>query len=471
MKTPTDKSSALESRIEISDKSTAPKTPTSDPLRPIEPLPGQINKPIASVRRIPWWPIVGVLALILIATATYNSLGTITISTDPAADQITVNGKQIASNKKLWRLPGMKAQVVITKEGYVTFEKEYSFGYNTDIVLSQKLKKYPQATELSKDILAPVVLDKDVDGVKTLSTNKEYLLRITRNDKKVAKLNLEAIPNIENYQLPNDQKFVLLERTKEVGTLDFARQSVTSQNYKTFADNITSIALSPDGQETFYLEHNAETNQNYLTRDNVTHTAPDRYFDEAMLKKLGITEPILKWSPNGKTVMSIDKQVILIDLLNRKADKVVLNGDITDAWFVPDSSTILAVTSEKKLVSFDSAKISGADSQDANPPTKTSIIPRAYAADSKSDLGFADYNIFVKAETVVVVDKNNIVAVNNQNQLIGYNFATKKQVTYLLGNTIDSSKINAIAVDTKHSTVYILSGNNLYSQAIETSEY
>jgi|GEM_PF-1757220 len=531
MEKSTNKTGALENRIELSGQNDAvvKNDKSISDLKPIEPIQGQPPAPIASAHRLPWWPIAGALALVLIGVALYGALGTLTISSNPTPDKITVNGKTVSPNKKLWRLPGLSAKVTIEKQGYVAFEKQYSFGYNTDITLSPKLKQLPVAKTVSKDVSAPVALDKDSDGVKSLSANKQYILKIARETAKANKLNLEPIAGISSFQMPAQQNFVLLNRAKEIGVLDFARQNVTSQSYKTYADNIISIALSPDGKETFYLEHNNDTNQNYLTRDDISHSAPDRYFDEAMLKKLGISKPSLKWSPDGKTVMSVDKQIVLISTLNRKADKVVLGSSIADAWFVPGSSTVLALTNESKLVSFDSAKIPSSGGEDANPPSKTSYLHQgandfqftninfqsnlnnsihkklsfrevvttrnlmrslavarddttasisklftpsvARAAEDKTNLGFVDHNVNLKPNTVAVVDSSNIVAVNSKNQLIGYDFVSKKQSTYLLSKDVDAGNISTVTVDAKRSIVYLLVGNTLFSQALESSNY
>ncbi len=393
------------------------------------------------------------------------SFGTINIASDPKGDVISVNGAQTSSTS-IKKLPGTYT-IKIEKEGYLTYEKELYLGFHGKLDINPNLKKLPVASVMSKDAKEPLTAVENSSGVKFVDSASEYLMwSRLKNDSDSSsvneKLNLEALPGIISVQYPENQEFALIERTSEIGVLDFARKNVTSQDYTTYGTNITSIALSKDGEEVFYWQYDPELKKNYLIRNNITNTAADRYFDQPLLDQLELTDPLLRWSDDNKYVLAIEKKVVLIDIINRQAKIVQYGQDITDAWLTADNKTLVAITESGKLVTIDIS--SGLSSE--------SITDNSDNNDSQTSAFKAtEHDVSTTPNRVVIKNNTTALILTVENKLIEYNFDENTQIEYLLDEALSAKDIKEIVADFEDSLVYFIIDSQIYIQELISASY
>ena len=415
-------------------------------------------------RKIPWgYIIVGAIILILIGVGAL-SFGTINISPEPDGNTVSINGNQTSSTS-IKKLPGTYT-IKIEKDGYLTYEKGLYLGFHGALDVSPVLKELPVASVMSKDAKSPLTAVAKSGGVKFIDKANEYLMWSRQKKDEGAstqneKLNLETLPGIISVQYPENQEFALIERKDEIGILDFARNNVTSQDYTTYGTNITSIALSADGEEVFYWQYDPKLKKNYLIRNNITNTASDRYFDQPLLDELELTDPILHWSLDNKYVLAIEKKVVLIDIVNRQAKIVQYSQDITDAWLTADDNTLVAITEQGKLVTIDMTSGSSNETSDNNSDENTGT--EAFKA--------VEHDISTTANRIVIKDNSTALILTSDNKLIEYNFDEKTQIEYLLDESLSVKDIKEIVTDFEGSLLYFIIGEQVYIQELVSASY
>lgn len=392
------------------------------------------------------------------------SFGTITIAPDPEADSVSINGTQTSSTA-IKKLPGTYT-IKLEKEGYMTYEKELYLGFHGKLDINPNLKKLPVASVMSKDAKEPLTAVENSSGVKFVDSASEYLMwSRLKNDSGASseneKLNLEALPGIISVQYPENQEFALIERTSEIGVLDFARNDVTSQDYTTYGTDITSIALSKDGEEVFYWQYDPDLKKNYLIRNNITNTAADRYFDQPLLDQLELTDPLLRWSDDNKYVLAIEKKVVLIDIINRQAKIVQYSQDITDAWLTADNKTLVAIAESGKLVTIDMS--SGLSSETATDNNGDDSQTSAFKA--------TEHNVSTTPDRVVIKNNTTALILTSENKLIEYNFDENTQIEYLLDEALLIKDIKEIVADFEGSLIYFIIDGQVYIQQLVSASY
>lgn len=455
-------------------------TPSSAPapIKPITPTQAAPNLPPPPRKPLPWGGIiVGAVVLLLIILG-WASFGAIYIAPDPAADAITINGKKIEPGSKK-RLPGT-LNVKIEKKGYLTYQKKLRLNFHGTLDIKPTLKELPTARVVADKATAPLTAASSVGGVKAVSSDKQFLIwarpkKGNETSTEIVNLNYDPLSDIQSVQYPLDQRFALLQRTGEVGVLDFASPDATSQDYETFGTDIRSIALSDNGDEVFYWQYSPDIKKNFLVRQTITRDKTDRYFDQPLIDQLSLTNPILRWSRDNKFVLAVERKIILIDIINRQAKIIAYDKDISDAWMTQDNKKIVAITAEGRLITIDTipAEITKQDSGSQS-ESATSDVPAPYKAIEHDISTNSDRFILKDNATALLMTSANSSQENNSgsgNKLIAYNFDEKTQIGYLLDEALPAANIKSMAADFKGKKIYFLIDDKIYEQPLVEGEY
>lgn len=453
--------------------------PTQQP-RPTTPTSAMPNLPPPPRKPLPWGGIiVGIVALLLIVLG-WASFGTINIAPTPDADSITINGKKVEIGTKK-RLPGT-LNVKIEKNGYLTYEKKLRLNFHGTLNINPQLKEIPVAKEVADKAIGPLTAAASVGGVKAISSDKQFLTWARPkkgNETSIETLNLnyEALPDIQSVQYPTDQRFALLQRSGEIGILDFASTDATSQDYETFGTDIRSIALSDNGDEVFYWQYSPDVKKNFLVRQSISRDRTDRYFDQPLIDQLGLTNPILRWSHDNKYVLAIERKIVLIDIINRQAKIITYDKDISDAWITPDNKKIVAITAEGKLITVDTSAAetanNNAESGTESTTTQTSSTTTSSntSEQAPSPYKVTEHDITTSSNRFILQDNSTALLLTSDNKLISYNFDEKAQISYLLDEALPAATIKTMAADFKGKKIYFLIDDKIYEQPLVEAEY
>ena len=422
------------------------------------------RRPTPDARQtLPWGKIaiaVGIVILILIG---WLSLGKVDIGATPGPDKVYINGKvaKIGAQK---HMPG-QLRVKIEKDGYLTYEKTYKLGFHGKLSASPTLKKLPVAELMTEGVAGSLTLANKGVGAQGISADRSYIVRATfkkapgasiQSDStsdtsgaepakafNIEHLNLDPLKAIDNVQYPSDKRFALITgQGGEIGLLDFARRDVTSQDYSIFDSNIKFAAPSPDGKNIFYWLFQNDLQKNYLVRDTLQRTTPDRFFDQPLIDQLGVTKLKFRWSPDGQKVLGLGEKTILIDILGRKASILEDKATLENAWFSNDGLTVIGLTAEGVLTTINL--------------TTRQLTP---------------HDITTSAEKLTIGDNNLLYIVTKSGDFFSYNFDTKLKVVYLIDASVNAPDITTWLVDTNGALVYFVVDSKLYTATLVRGDY
>ncbi|MBP6930339.1 hypothetical protein KBB60_01925, partial [Patescibacteria group bacterium] len=323
--------------------------------------------------------------------------------------------------------------------------------FNGTLDITPVLKPLPVAEFIAQDTTSDLVVGVS-GGIKTLSTDSQYITWFRQksgNDKSFERTNLNQspLPGISSVQYPDKQNFALVLRGSEVGVLDFATPDTSSQDYTIFSsENIGPIALSHSGIEVFYWQYNPELDKSFLVRNNPTGTKPDRYFDQALIDQLDINKPVISWSKDDKYVLMVDEHIVLVSLVERTAKIIRYEKGISKAQLTPNNQTIIATSKSGELLTVNLL------SEEDTPTPEV-------------------HDIRVLNDNFQTMDDETIYFLNDEKQLIEYNFARKEKIVYLIDSQLTIDDDATIAIDSANQLVYFWSKGEIFKQALVSEQY
>lgn len=135
---------------------------------------------------------------------------------------------------------------------------------------------------------------------------------------------------------PN-KDLALFRKSDGVYMFDFKKYDFVNQTETLWGENISSVAWSPDNSKIAYYKADEKT----LIFSNLDNSQPIRI---ANLGDMGITDPILRWSPDSEWLALIPRndnktnnKIYLLNAYSKTIKQLTSSGNKVDAVFSPDN--------------------------------------------------------------------------------------------------------------------------------------
>jgi len=273
-----------------------------------------------------------------------------TISVDGGPSTEVANG-----SLRVNLTPGLH-KISIEADKYIGQTKDITFGRGFSKQVNFDLKAVPNPTQITT---SGTLLSKgnDFNSAYYLGSVGKVLYKIgvtlDENDEIRVKENRPItdprLSGIDSITWSPTGELALFKKGTDAFLFDFMRYDFIHQTETMWASNVGEMAWSPDNTEVAYVY--TGNGENSLILSNFTNTSVDRVTD---LRDYGITNPILRWSPDSEWLLMIprnknadDNKIYALSLYSRQIKQITDSGNQIDAAFSPDSSKILYSTYSK----------------------------------------------------------------------------------------------------------------------------
>lgn len=276
----------------------------------------------------------------------------------PINAKITIDNAPMPVNRygagKKIVTPG-KHVVKVEADGYIAISNEIKLRRGGRTSLDIKLKKIPEMV-LVEEGARFLSRGKDQNEIFYLDQAGKTLNRavLSVEEGKIA-VKKEPITNprlgdIEKIIWSPNKDLALFKKKEGSFLFDFKKYDFVNQTEALWGKEIGEIAWSPDNSKIAYY-YSQSNGEKTLIFSNIMNTEKTRV---ANLADAGITDPILRWSPDSDYLMLIPRnqdystdKIYIYNISSGSLNKITETGDQVDADFSPDGKKIIYTTYSK----------------------------------------------------------------------------------------------------------------------------
>ena len=404
--------------------------------------------PIKKVNvRLAIFAVVSVLIVILIFIAILTYKPVIRASITPSNSIIRIDGKTI--NLPIKTTTG-KHILVVSKEGFIAKEINYNLKPWQKVTESIELVPIGQPKPITEQNVFSLALDSVENRYFYLGNDSQTVYMVRQSDGTADTKTLEERPITPNLSKIKQVIFssnfamaILKFDNTETGLYDFKQYDLLHQEYTPWGNNIGDIKWNSDATKLVYYKTTEEGDSALFTTDS-KRSSETRLFD---LRGENITDPKLFWSADNSKIIIIGKNNLYILSYNNKILSRVVEGKVSSAIFLPDSSSIL-FTQDNSLKKI-----------------KIGLVTAFENTADNNDIGrvktigeVIDYQLPIEAEKVAVIPGSNAIY-----------YASDAKINFLDLNTADSQAIYTeknnlpildIGIDNSGKNLLYLTENN-----------
>lgn len=362
----------------------------------------------------------------------------LTVSTNPAPDNVTVDGDKLLG-KSIYLMPG-KHKIIVEKNGSVSYSADRNFGHGEQVNLNFTFKPAPKSNLIGLDTTKLQDM-----GSKVFFVNSDksigYLFAGDRKASDVIRATNAVYPTIKNYLLTQDGSILMILDNEAIKLVDQAGSDIVNQAQAKLpfkADTIESFASNPSVDSYFdgankYIAFDQTEGQEWILRLASTDLKRDEIvmnFERTKFKNIN-----LEWLNDNANIIITGGAIGKIELTTRIYTELSAENNFVFSKSNQDGSKIFAVKSDGKGVVFKDDK-------------QSDIIPANLAP------------------VCYFLDKSNALIFSN-GKLIEYNFDTGSSIGYAGGEQISSPS----ALVAQGNTLYYTNSQGLFGLDLVKEEY
>ena len=295
----------------------------------------------------------GIILMALVFRIWLFSNAFLSIRVSPRDAIVTVDGEEILVNEfGIGKKRSSLGSHLITVEadGYVSFIKTIKFKRGITTGVKASLLEIPEPSLISEGGKF-ITKGNDSNEFFYLGNNDStiYRAKIEVNDEKEIIANSYAVTKPELYDIEDiiwspKKDLALFRKSDGVYMFDFHKYDFVNQTETLFGNDIGSIAWSPDNSKIAYSYEPGDGERSIIF-SGLDNTNMQRIVN---LTDYGITNPILRWSPDSEWLLVIPQnderssnKIYLLNTYSREFKVITEDGNKLDAMFTPDNNQIL----------------------------------------------------------------------------------------------------------------------------------
>lgn len=298
----------------------------------------------------PVW-IFWILALLALATAGFFLFlwrGRVTVTVTPTEATVTV-GDRSGSGRQVRTLSPGTYPVHAEAPGFVAFSGSVTLKRHGQEQVDIVLKAAPVPVRLSEQRVQFLTLDPEQASLLYLDPGAQTVYRLRFDDP--AKPVIDAITpdrleGIGTFLWSPDRQLALYRQGGDLKLYDFNRYDLVNQTVTGWPSEVKSIDWRPDGAKVAYLFADPTTGERTLIRATRDNDEAERIFN---FGPTAITDPTITWSPDGKTIAVVEKNLFLFDVFSKTLKQLSVPGPITAVRWSPQSERLLFETESGQL--------------------------------------------------------------------------------------------------------------------------